>query len=211
MSGVNPQGCQVFSFKHPSPEELDHDFLWNAARKLPERGKIGIFNRSYYEEVLIVRVHKDILDAERLPKPLLDGKHIWRDRYASMVNLEDHLHRNGTRILKFFLHLSKDEQRKRFLKRIDERDKNWKFNIDDMKERKYWNDYMKAYEECLSATSTKTAPWYIVPADDKSATRLIVSRIILDTLKDLKLEYPKLSPEHQQELGKIRKLLAKRG
>ena len=209
MSGVNPQGCQVFSFKHPSPEELDHDFLWNAARKLPERGKIGIFNRSYYEEVLIVRVHKDILDAERLPKPLLDGKHIWRDRYASMVNLEDHLHRNGTRILKFFLHLSKDEQRKRFLKRIDEREKNWKFNIDDMKERKYWDDYMKAYEECLSATSTKAAPWYIVPADDKSTTRLIVSRIILDTLKDLKLEYPKLSPEHQQELGKIRKLLSK--
>ena len=211
MSGVNPQGCQVFSFKHPSPEELDHDFLWNAARKLPERGKIGIFNRSYYEEVLIVRVHKDILDAEQLPKPLLEGKHIWRDRYTSMVNLEDHLHRNGTRILKFFLHLSKDEQRKRFLKRIDERDKNWKFNIDDMKERKYWNDYMKAYEECLSATSTKTAPWYIVPADDKSTTRLIVSRIILDTLKDLKLEYPKLSPEHRQELSKIRKLLAKRG
>jgi len=209
MSGVNPQGCQVYSFKHPSPEELDHDFLWNAARKLPERGRIGIFNRSYYEEVLIVRVHKDILDAERLPKALLYGKHIWRDRYASMVNLEDHLYRNGTRILKFFLHLSKDEQRKRFLKRIDEHDKNWKFNIDDMKERRFWNDYMKAYEECLSATSTKTAPWYIVPADDKSTTRLIVSRIILDTLKDLKLEYPKLSPEHQQELGKIRKLLSK--
>jgi len=209
MSGVNPQGCQVYSFKHPSPEELDHDFLWNAARKLPERGRIGIFNRSYYEEVLIVRVHKDILDAERLPKALLDGKHIWRDRYASMVNLEDHLYRNGTRILKFFLHLSKDEQRKRFLKRIDEHDKNWKFNIDDMKERRFWNDYMKAYEECLSATSTKTAPWYIVPADDKSTTRLIVSRIILDTLKDLKLEYPKLSPEHQRELGKIRKLLSK--
>jgi len=209
MSGVNPQGCQVYSFKHPSPEELDHDFLWNAARKLPERGRIGIFNRSYYEEVLIVRVHKDILDAERLPKALLYGKHIWRDRYASMVNLEDHLYRNGTRILKFFLHLSKDEQRKRFLKRIDEHDKNWKFNIDDMKERRFWNDYMKAYEECLSATSTKTAPWYIVPADDKSTTRLIVSRIILDTLKDLKLEYPKLSPEHQRELGKIRKLLSK--
>jgi PPK2 family polyphosphate:nucleotide phosphotransferase len=211
MSGVNPQGCQVFSFKHPSAEELDHDFLWNAARKLPERGKIGIFNRSYYEEVLIVRVHQDILDAERLPKALLDSKHIWRGRYASMVNLEDHLHRNGTRILKFFLHLSKDEQRKRFLKRIDERDKNWKFNIDDMKERRYWKNYMKAYEECLSATSTKTAPWYIVPADDKSTTRLIVSRIILDTLKDLKLEYPKLSPKHQQELRDIRKLLAKRG
>jgi PPK2 family polyphosphate:nucleotide phosphotransferase len=211
MSGVNPQGCQVFSFKHPSAEELDHDFLWNAARKLPERGKIGIFNRSYYEEVLIVRVHQDILDAERLPKALLDGKHIWRGRYASIVNLEDHLHRNGTRILKFFLHLSKEEQRKRFLKRIDERDKNWKFSVDDLKERRYWKDYMKAYEECLGATSTKTAPWYIVPADDKSTTRLIVSRIILDTLKELKLEYPKLSPDRQQELRDIRKLLVKRG
>jgi PPK2 family polyphosphate:nucleotide phosphotransferase len=198
----------VYSFKHPSPEELDHDFLWNATRKLPERGRIGIFNRSYYEEVLIVRVHKAILDAERLPKKLLGEKNIWRDRYHSIVNLEDHLHRNGTRIIKFFLHLSKEEQRKRFLRRIDELDKNWKFNTDDVKERESWNHYMKAYEECLSATSTAAAPWYVVPADDKATTRLIVSRIILDTFKDLSLEYPQLSPERLQELRKIRKLLA---
>jgi PPK2 family polyphosphate:nucleotide phosphotransferase len=208
MSGVNPQGCQVYSFKHPSPEELDHDFLWNATRKLPERGRIGIFNRSYYEEVLIVRVHQNILDAERLPKKLLSEKNIWRDRYRSIVNLEEHLHRNGTRIIKFFLHLSKEEQRKRFLSRIDEPEKNWKFNIDDVKERESWKHYMKAYEECLSATSTTTAPWHAVPADDKATTRLIVSRIILDTLKELKLEYPKLSPERLQELRKIRRLLA---
>jgi len=209
MSGVNPQGCQVYSFKHPSPEELDHDFLWNATRKLPERGRIGIFNRSYYEEVLIVRVHKAILDAEQLPIELLDEKHIWRDRYRSIVNLEDHLHRNGTRIIKFFLHLSKEEQRKRFLSRIDEPEKNWKFSVDDVKERESWKHYMKAYEECLGATSTAAAPWYIVPADDKATTRLIVSRIVLDTFKDLKLDYPKLSPQRQQELRKIRKLLAK--
>jgi len=208
MSGVNPQGCQVFSFKHPSAEDLDHDFLWNATRKLPERGRIGIFNRSYYEEVLIVRVHQNILDAERLPKKLLSEKNIWRDRYRSIVNLEEHLHRNGTRIIKFFLHLSKEEQRKRFLSRIDEPEKNWKFNIDDVKERESWKHYMKAYEECLSATSTAAAPWYAVPADDKATTRLIVSRIILDTFKKLKLEYPKLSPERLQELRKIRRLLA---
>ena len=208
MSGVNPQGCQVYSFKHPSAEDLDHDFLWNATRKLPERGRIGIFNRSYYEEVLIVRVHQNILDAERLPKKLLSEKNIWRDRYRSIVNLEEHLHRNGTRIIKFFLHLSKEEQRKRFLSRIDEPEKNWKFNIDDVKERESWKHYMKAYEECLSATSTAAAPWYAVPADDKATTRLIVSRIILDTFKKLKLEYPKLSPERLQELRKIRRLLA---
>jgi PPK2 family polyphosphate:nucleotide phosphotransferase len=209
MSGINPQGCQVFSFKHPSAEELDHDFLWNATRKLPERGRIGIFNRSYYEEVLIVRVHKDILDAERLPKELMAEKTIWRDRYRSIVNLEDHLHRNGTRIIKFFLHLSKEEQRKRFLKRIDQPEKNWKFSVDDIKEREYWKHYMKAYESCLSATSTAAAPWYVVPADDKGTAQLIVSRVVLDALKELKLEYPKVSPERLQELGKIRKLLTK--
>jgi PPK2 family polyphosphate:nucleotide phosphotransferase len=208
MSGINPQGCQVFSFKHPSAEELDHDFLWNATRKLPERGRIGIFNRSYYEEVLIVRVHKAILEAERLPKELADEKTIWRDRYRSIVNLEDHLHRNGTRILKFFLHLSKEEQRKRFLKRIDQPDKNWKFSVDDIKERDYWKQYMKAYESCLSATSTATAPWYVVPADDKGNAQLIVSRVVLDALKELKLEYPQVSPEHRRELQTIRKLLA---
>jgi PPK2 family polyphosphate:nucleotide phosphotransferase len=210
MSGVNPQGCQVYSFKHPSVEDLDHDFLWNAMRKLPERGRIGIFNRSYYEEVLIVRVHKAILDAERLPSELLGEKTLWRDRYRSIVNLEDHLHRNGTRIVKFFLHLSKEEQRKRFLSRIDEPDKNWKFSVDDVKERESWNHYRKAYEECFSATSTATAPWYVVPADDKATTQLIVSRIVLDAFKDLKLEYPQLSAERLQELQKIRKLLAKK-
>jgi PPK2 family polyphosphate:nucleotide phosphotransferase len=209
MSGVNPQGCQVYSFKHPSAEELSHDFLWNAARKLPERGRIGIFNRSYYEEVLIVRVHSEILDAERLPKKLLDQKDIWRDRYRSIVNLEDHLHRNGTRIIKFFLHLSKEEQRRRFLKRIDMPEKNWKFSLDDIKERKYWKEYMQAYEACLGATSTRTAPWYVVPADDKGNAQLIVSRIILDALKELKLQYPKLSPARRRELRAIRKLLTK--
>jgi PPK2 family polyphosphate:nucleotide phosphotransferase len=209
MSGVNPQGCQVFSFKHPSAEELDHDFLWNATRKLPERGRIGIFNRSYYEEVLIVRVHPEILHAERLPKTLLDEKAIWRDRYRSIVNLEKHLARNGTRVVKFFLHLSKEEQRKRFLKRIDTPEKNWKFNLDDVKERKYWKQYMSAYEDCLGATSTAAAPWYIVPADDKENTQLIVLRIILQALKGLDLAYPQTTPQHRRELQSIRKLLAK--
>jgi len=209
MSGVNPQGCQVFSFKHPSTEELEHDFLWNATRRLPERGKIGIFNRSYYEEVLIVRVHREILSNEDLPAELVDQKHFWRDRYRSIQNLEGHLHRNGTRIIKFFLHLSKDEQKKRFLKRIDDPQKNWKFSADDIKERKYWKQYMKAYEECLSATSTQAAPWYIVPADDKQNTGLIISRIVLDALQGLKMAYPKSSPERRRDLLAIRKQLIK--
>jgi PPK2 family polyphosphate:nucleotide phosphotransferase len=209
MSGVNPQGCQVFSFKHPGPEELAHDFLWNAYRRLPESGRIGIFNRSYYEEVLIVRVHPNILLAEGLPDELVNQKTIWRDRYRSIVNLEDHLYRNGTRIIKFFLHLSKEEQRKRFLKRIDAPEKNWKFSLADIEERKYWNQYREAYEDCLGATSTKTAPWYAVPADDKANTHLIVSRIILDTLNGLKMDYPKVNPERKQELQEIRKRLLK--
>jgi PPK2 family polyphosphate:nucleotide phosphotransferase len=209
MSGVNPQGCQVFSFKHPSAEELAHDFLWNATRKLPERGHIGIFNRSYYEEVLIVRVHPEILAAENLPHDLADKDSIWRGRYRSIVNLEDHLHRNGTRVVKFFLHLSKEEQRKRFLKRIDDPEKNWKFSADDIKERGFWKDYTKAYEECLSATSTKNAPWYVVPADDKQTAQLIVSRVVLEALKDLKMSYPKASAERRQELQSIRKELEK--
>lgn len=209
MSGVNPQGCQVYSFKHPSPEELAHDFLWNAARRLPERGRIGIFNRSYYEEVLIVRVHPEILHAEGLPKELDDDKHIWRDRYRSIVNLEDHLHRNGTRILKFFLHVSKEEQRKRLLARIEEPDKNWKFNVEDVKERGFWKDYMKAYEQCLSSTSTDAAPWYIVPADDKANTQLIVSRIIMEALEELKMKYPEVDSKRRRELQTIRKLLSK--
>ncbi len=209
MSGVNPQGCQVFSFKHPGAEELAHDFLWNAARRLPERGKIGIFNRSYYEEVLIVRVHPEILRAEGLPHELQDKEAIWRDRYRSIVNFEDHLHRNGTRMVKFFLHLSWEEQRQRFLKRIDQPAKNWKFSADDIRERGFWKQYTKAYEACLGATSTRTAPWYVVPADDKETAQLIVSHVILNTLRDLKLAYPKLSPERRQELEAARKLLEK--
>jgi PPK2 family polyphosphate:nucleotide phosphotransferase len=207
MSGVNPQGCQVFSFKHPSAAELKHDFLWRTTRDLPARGKIGIFNRSYYEEVLIVRVHPEILFGEGLPDAVDSDKTLWRDRYRSIRDLEKHLHANGTRIVKFFLHLSKDEQRKRFLDRIDEPDKNWKFSQADIEERKYWGKYRKAFEECLSATSTADSPWYIVPADDKENARLIVSQIVLDTLGDLKMSYPKTGPEREQELLAIRKQL----
>ncbi len=210
MSGVNPQGCQVFSFKHPSLEELDHDFLWRTTRSLPERGRIGIFNRSYYEEVLIVRVHPELLRAQGLPHDEVNEKTIWQERYRSIRGLEAHLHRNGTRIVKFFLHLSREEQRKRFLARIDEADKNWKFNQGDVEERKYWDEYMKAYEACMSATSTRHSPWYVVPADDKRNTWLIVSEIILDTLKELKMEYPKPTEAHLKELQSMRKLLAKK-
>jgi len=207
MSGVNPQGCQVFSFKHPSPAELQHDFLWRTTRDLPERGRIGIFNRSYYEEVLIVRVHPELLRSEGIPDAPDDEKAIWRDRYRSIVNLERHLHVNGTRVVKFYLHLSKEEQRERFLARIDEPEKNWKFSLADIAERKYWKQYMKAYEECLSATSTREAPWYVVPADDKENARLIVSQIILDTLEGLEMSYPKTTDERHQELLEIRKQL----
>jgi PPK2 family polyphosphate:nucleotide phosphotransferase len=209
MSGVNPQGCQVFSFKHPSPAELQHDFLWRTTRDLPERGRIGIFNRSYYEEVLIVRVHSEILRSEGIPDVLLDEKTIWRDRYRSIVNLERHLSRNGTRIVKFFLHLSKQEQRKRFLERIDEPEKNWKFSLADVEERKFWRDYMDAYEKCLGATTTSDAPWYVVPADDKENARLIVSQIVLDTFKGLKMIFPKPNAKRRQELQSIRKRLMK--
>ena len=209
MSGVNPQGCQVFSFRHPSAEELEHDFLWRTTQCLPERGRIGIFNRSYYEEVLIVRVHPEILAGEGLPDDLLDGKSLWKERYRSIVDMEEHLTRNGTRIIKFFLHLSKEEQRKRFLDRIDDPDKNWKFSLADVTERKFWNDYMKAYEECMSATSTRSAPWYVVPADDKENARLIVSRIIVGTLEALRMTYPKANAKRRKELQSIRKQLAK--
>ncbi|MDQ6732650.1 MAG: polyphosphate kinase 2 family protein [Nitrospirota bacterium] len=209
MSGVNPQGCQVFSFKHPSAIELDHDFLWRTTRSLPERGRIGIFNRSYYEEVLIVRVHPEILHTERLPDALLDENTIWHGRYQSIVDVEEHLYRNGTRVIKFFLHLSKDEQRKRFLERIDEPNKNWKFSLSDIHERKYWAQYMTAYEACLSATSTDHAPWYVVPADDKENARLIVSQIVLDALNELKMAYPKTTAKRQRELNSIRQLLAR--
>ena len=210
MSGVNPQGCQGFSFKHPSAEELEHDFLWRTTQALPERGRIGIFNRSYYEEVLIVRVHPEILQAQNIPDRLLNGKAFWQDRYRSILDMEEHLHRNGTRIIKFFLHLSEEEQRKRFLERIDDPDKNWKFSIADITERKFWKQYMQAYEECLSATSTNNGPWYVVPADDKENARLIISRVILDTFKSLDLAYPKPSAEHLKELKSIRKQLARK-
>jgi PPK2 family polyphosphate:nucleotide phosphotransferase len=207
MSGVNPQGCRVASFKQPSAEELKHDFLWRAVRELPERGQIGIFNRSYYEEVLIVRVHPEILRAENLPAELADESSIWRDRYRSIVELERHLTRNGTRIVKFFLHLSKEEQRRRFIKRIETSEKNWKFSSADIAERQYWKQYMKAYGKCLSATSTHDAPWYIVPADDKLNARLIVSRVVLDTLAELRLSYPKSTAGRRRELRQLRKQL----
>jgi PPK2 family polyphosphate:nucleotide phosphotransferase len=209
MSGVNPQGCQVFSFKQPSAEELEHDFLWRTTCRLPERGRIGIFNRSYYEEVLVVRVHPEILRSQGLSEELRDKKTIWEERYRSIVDLEEHLHRNGTRITKVFLHLSKDEQRKRFLERIDEPDKNWKFSLADIHERKYWEQYKQAYEACLSATSTHHAPWYVVPADDKENARLIVSKIVIDAFNELKMAYPKTTTKRWRELKSIRKLLAK--
>ena len=207
MSGVNPQGCQVFSYRHPSAMELQHDFLWRTTRDLPERGRIGIFNRSYYEEVLIVRVHPEILRGEGIGNGSLDEKTVWQSRYRSILDLESHLHRNGTRIVKFYLHLSKEEQQKRFLQRIDEPEKDWKFNVGDIEERKFWNDYMKAYEECLSATSTREAPWYVVPADDKANARLIVSQIILDTLNGLEMTYPEVNAERRNELQSIRERL----
>ncbi len=209
MSGINPQGCQVFSFKHPSATELEHDFLWRTTQSLPERGRIGIFNRSYYEEVLIVRVHPEVLKAQGIPDGLVDEETIWPERYQSIVDLENHLHRNGTRIIKFFLHLSEEEQRKRFLARIDDPDKNWKFSLADLEERKYWKQYMQAYEACLGATSTNDAPWYVVPADDKENARLIISEVFLETLRSLKLAYPTPSDEHRQELQDIRKQLTK--
>jgi PPK2 family polyphosphate:nucleotide phosphotransferase len=209
MSGVNPQGCEVFSFKQPSAEELEHEFLWRTTYRLPERGRIGIFNRSYYEEVLVVRVHPEILRNEGLPKGLRDEKNIWKERYRSIVDLEEHLHRNGTLVIKFFLHLSKNEQRKRFLERIDEPDKNWKFSLSDVHERKYWKDYKEAFEACLHATSTRHAPWYVVPADDKENARLIVSQIVIDAFNDLKMAYPKTTAKRRREFKSIGKLLGK--
>lgn len=209
LSGINPQGCEVFSFKQPSAEELEHDFLWRTTCRLPERGRIGIFNRSYYEEVLVIRVHPQDLFAQGLGADLHDGRALWKDRYESIVNFEKHLFQNGTRIIKLFLHLSKEEQRKRFLQRIEVPDKNWKFSLSDIHERKYWKHYVKAYEECLSATNTHHAPWHIIPADNKENARLIVSQIVLDTLKDLKMEYPKTTPKRERELQVMRKHLMK--
>jgi PPK2 family polyphosphate:nucleotide phosphotransferase len=188
MSGVNPQGCQVYSFKRPTSEDLDHDFLWRTNKCLPERGRIGIFNRSYYEDVLVVKVHPSIV--EKLPIPKEVRKDLFDERYKSIKQLENHLHRNGTRVVKFYLHLSKDEQKARFLDRIDDPTKNWKFNPGDLDERQHWDNYMEAYEECISATSTKEAPWYIVPADDKENARLIISKVVVEILKELDMEYP---------------------
>ncbi len=207
MSGVNPQGCQVFSFKQPTAQELDHDFLWRTTRCLPERGRIGIFNRSYYEDVLIARVHPEILHGHGLPDDLINDTMLWEQRYRSIRDLERHLHRNGTQIVKIFLHLSKDEQAQRFRARIDAPDKNWKFSLADIHERSYWDTYMKVYSDCLSATSSDHAPWYAVPADDKHNARLIVSQVILDTLSELKMAYPKTTDKRHQELESFRNQL----
>ena len=209
MSGINPQGCQVYSFKHPSAQELEHDFLWRTTTCLPERGRIGIFNRSYYEEVLIVRVHPEILQSQSIPEECLGKENIWDERYRSINALERHLYRNGTRIVKFFLHISKEEQRKRFLRRIDDPHKNWKFSQSDIEERKRWDDYMTAYEECIAATSTRYAPWNIIPADDKANARLIISRILAATMEELDMSFPEPSAAHLKELQSIRRSLEK--
>ncbi len=207
MSGLNPQGCNVTSFKHPSAEELDHDFLWRTTRHLPERGMIGVFNRSYYEEVLIARVHPRILHAQKIPKDVLDEKTIWKERFESINDFEKHLHRNGTKIIKFFLHLSKQEQKKRFLRRIEHSDKNWKFTKADVEERKFWPKYQEAYEEAISHTSQKHAPWYVVPADDKHNARVIVSEVILECFRDLKLKPPVPTAQQKAELEDVEKTL----
>jgi PPK2 family polyphosphate:nucleotide phosphotransferase len=205
MSGVNPQGCQVYSFKSPSAEELDHDYLWRTNKMMPERGRIGIFNRSYYEEVLVVRVHPELLDHQKIPPAAREN--IWKRRYDQINNMEKYLSENGVVILKFFLNVSKEEQKKRFLERIDRPEKNWKFSTADAKERAFWDDYQNAYEDCLNRTSTEWAPWFVVPADNKWFTRLTVSEIIVRTLKRLNLRYPEVSEERRQELLEIRKLL----
>ncbi len=207
MSGLNPQGTEVNSFKQPSSEELDHDYLWRSMRVLPERGKIGIFNRSYYEEVLIVRVHPEILRFQQLPDKMRDDKDIWKKRFEQIRNFEEYLTENGITVIKFFLNVSKDEQKKRFLERIDTPEKNWKFSATDAKERAFWDKYMQAYEDAIEATSTKNAPWYIVPADHKWFTRVVVSEVIAQKLESLDMNYPKLREEHQQELLEAKKVL----
>lgn len=207
MSGVNPQGCHVVSFKQPSDEELSHDFLWRCAKNAPERGRIGIFNRSHYEEVLVVRIHPKILQSQHLPDEVKNAPNIWKNRFEQIRNFESHLTANGTRILKFFLNVSKKEQKQRFLDRIAEEDKNWKFSMGDVKERGHWDDYMKAYTEAIEATSTKDAPWYIIPADKKWFTRLAVSEVIVEKLESMKLHYPVVTEEHKTELAEAKKLL----
>ncbi len=209
MAGVNPQGCQVYSFKQPSEEELNHDYMWRSNTRLPARGQIGIFNRSYYEEVLVVRVHPEILKKERIPEELI-GKDLWKKRFEDIGNTEKYLTRNGVVIRKFFLNLSKKEQKRRFLERLENPEKNWKFSAADVREREYWDDYMKAYEEMIAATSTRAAPWYVVPADNKWYTRVVVAAAIVDTLKDLKVEYPKLTPEERKQLEAAKRELLRK-
>jgi len=206
MSGVNPQGCQVYSFKQPSAEELDHDYLWRTNKCLPERGRIGVFNRSYYEEVLVVRVHQGTLAAEKLPTEVVD-KDIWKHRYKDIAAYERYLARNGTAIVKFFLHVSKEEQRRRFLARLDEPEKNWKFSLSDVKEREHWDKYMEAYEDMLAETSTEHAPWYVIPADHKWFMRMAVADIVVGTLETLKPEFPTITEEKRRELEAARKVL----
>jgi len=207
MSGVNPQGCQVFSFKQPSEEELNHDFLWRTHKCLPERGRIGIFNRSYYEEVLIARVDSEVLKNQKIPAEMIRPKKIWNERFKDIINTEDYLRRNGTHVIKFFLHLSKEEQRKRFLERIDDAEKNWKLTRADIDVRRQWKAFQAAYEDCLGSTSRPGAPWYVIPADDKKNARLLVSQIIVETMKALKMHYPQATQKHRQELIRIRHLL----
>jgi PPK2 family polyphosphate:nucleotide phosphotransferase len=207
MSGINPQGCQVFSFKAPTNEDLDHDYLWRCIKCLPERGRIGIFNRSYYEETLVVRVHEEILAKQKLPE-ILVTKHIWDERYQDIRNFEKYLSRNGTLVRKFFLHVSKDEQKKRFLERIDNPEKNWKFSSTDAKERNHWDEYVKAYEDMIRNTATKNAPWYVVPADNKWFTRLVVAAAVIDALDSLDLEYPEVGETKLKELAEAKRLLS---
>jgi PPK2 family polyphosphate:nucleotide phosphotransferase len=207
MSGLNPQGCQVYSFKQPSAEELDHDYLWRCAKNAPERGRIGIFNRSYYEEVLVVRVHPEILEMQPLPAAIKGDKAIWKKRFEQIRHFETYLTENGIHVLKFFLNVSKEEQKERFLARIDEPEKNWKFSAADARERAFWDDYMKAYEEAIAATSTDAAPWYVVPADKKWFTRVAISEIIARKLESMNLKYPQVSEEHRDSLQKAKQLL----
>ncbi|MCD8481957.1 MAG: polyphosphate kinase 2 family protein [Verrucomicrobia bacterium] len=207
MSGVNPQGCQVFSFKQPSSEELNHDFLWRTNKRLPERGRIGIFNRSYYEEVLIAKATPGVLDKQRLPDECRSRPEIWQERYGDINHLEDYLHRNGTRVVKFFLHISKDEQRNRFLERIDDPDKNWKLSPSDLSVRKEWDAYQSAYSDCIGATATAHSPWHVIPADDKKNARILVSKIVVDALQELKMDYPQVTEQHREELKAVREQL----
>ena len=208
MSGVNPQGCQVFSFKQPSQEDLNHDFMWRYSKSLPERRRIGIFNRSYYEEVLVVRVHEEILKQQKIPEPLV-GKRIWDERLADIAHFEDYLTRQGVIILKFFLHVSREEQKKRFMKRLDRPEKNWKFSASDVHERKFWGDYMRAFEEAIRATASKHAPWFVVPADKRWFTRLVVAAAIVEAVEQLDLTYPKVGAEKKKELARVRATLAR--